>query len=1058
MKKRFTSFLAALLCLAGTSVWATDHAISTPAELLAFATAVNGGATTDNATLTANIDMDGQGWAAITATYTGTFDGAGYKISNLGAPLFAAGGGDIVIKNLTLEGTISHTGANHVGAFIGSQTGKFTVTGCVNKTNVTSTSESQICVGGFIGSATGCENSSFENCANEGVITGNYRVGGIVGGIFHTTTFTNCKNTANVTNTANVSNNYIAGGIIGRADTNGSFTLTNCTNTGDITVAQKESYTNQFCGGIVGLSVRSLTLSKCVNTGAVTADKCVGGMVGQINTNASTFTDCLNAGNIVQRNDANFDGQGSASIFKQCAGGLIGRVWQLTLTATNCANIGTVTDYNRGVKPNYGYYDSASGTKTPTATNCYATNETATLQSFTAITSEQVASGALCHLLNGSTQAGTHFYQNLDNGQPVDAYPVPDATHGPVYLNAAYYCDGVTDKGSVAYGNTEEVSVDPHTFAAGEPVCTVCQQKVNPDYTVTLTDGAYQIGTANDLLWFSAYVKDNASANGKLTSNIDMAGKTWKSMKGFTGTFDGAGFTISNLGSPLCATGGANIVLKDLTLEGSFTQESDNNIGAFIGSQTGMFTITDCVNKTSITATSSSYVGGFLGIVNTGGTGSSFENCTNEGAINAKEQAAGFVGRLCSSTTFTNCKNTANISCLTDASLRAGGIIAWATADGSYTLTNCTNTGDITVQNSTYNSNQQCGGIVACSVGQLTLEKCLNTGTITAEKCLGGMVGQVNNVTDKPHSFIDCLNTGHIIQPRTIDFASHTQPYKDRVGSMIGVLWQSYGVIVANCCNLGTVTIGGEDTAKPYAAHFNQGSRTVTNCYDINGDLQSFTAITSEQVASGALCYNLNGDQSEIVWYQTIGTDTYPVFATSSEQVLYVGAAGYTTFYDASKGWELNGDATANIGTLNGDYLHLEPITDIPAGTAVVIKGSYYNKVSKATPTATTSSNVLLGSDGTVTGGEGIYALAKMGEDVGFYPVGSEVTIPEGKAYLDISGSSVKAFLFDNLTGIGHVQEFNGSKAQDVIFDLSGRRVEKAVKGLYIVNGKKVLR
>ena len=49
-------------------------------------------------------------------------------------------------------------------------------------------------------------------------------------------------------------------------------------------------------------------------------------------------------------------------------------------------------------------------------------------------------------------------------------------------------------------------------------------------------------------------------------------------------------------------------------------------------------------------------------------------------------------------------------------------------------------------------------------------------------------------------------------------------------------------------------------------------------------------------------------------------------------------------------------------------------------------------------------------------------------------------------------------FTLDGTTGIEDVQTFNGSNIQDgEIYDLAGRRVEKAGKGIYIINNKKVL-
>ncbi len=49
-------------------------------------------------------------------------------------------------------------------------------------------------------------------------------------------------------------------------------------------------------------------------------------------------------------------------------------------------------------------------------------------------------------------------------------------------------------------------------------------------------------------------------------------------------------------------------------------------------------------------------------------------------------------------------------------------------------------------------------------------------------------------------------------------------------------------------------------------------------------------------------------------------------------------------------------------------------------------------------------------------------------------------------------------FTLDGTTGIEEVKMFDGSNAEDTeIYDLSGRRVEKAGKGIYIINNKKVL-
>ncbi|MBO7138775.1 MAG: hypothetical protein J6V92_09975, partial [Bacteroidaceae bacterium] len=97
-------------------------------------------------------------------------------------------------------------------------------------------------------------------------------------------------------------------------------------------------------------------------------------------------------------------------------------------------------------------------------------------------------------------------------------------------------------------------------------------------------------------------------------------------------------------------------------------------------------------------------------------------------------------------------------------------------------------------------------------------------------------------------------------------------------------------------------------------------------------------------------------------------------------------------------------------------------------------------------------------SDGTVVGAPNIYALANKDKGVGFYPVASTVTIPAGKAYLEIE-SKAKAFyaLFeDDATAIENVND--NDNLNETIYNLAGQRINKAQKGVNIINGRKVLK
>ena len=173
-----------------------------------------------------------------------------------------------------------------------------------------------------------------------------------------------------------------------------------------------------------------------------------------------------------------------------------------------------------------------------------------------------------------------------------------------------------------------------------------------------------------------------------------------------------------------------------------------------------------------------------------------------------------------------------------------------------------------------------------------------------------------------------------------------------------------------------------------------------------------------------------------------------------------IGSAGYTTYTTTGKVTMPSG-VTAYIATaVNTNTIHMEEVENVPASTPIVLKaiaGTYYLPIITTDPDDV-SGNILQSSDGNVEGdGETIFALGYKNSTIGFYVVNDDQTVPAGKAYL-IVGSGVREFLnfsFDDTeTGINSIE--NGKLTIDNYYDLSGRRVVKPTKGLYIVNGKKV--
>ena len=168
-------------------------------------------------------------------------------------------------------------------------------------------------------------------------------------------------------------------------------------------------------------------------------------------------------------------------------------------------------------------------------------------------------------------------------------------------------------------------------------------------------------------------------------------------------------------------------------------------------------------------------------------------------------------------------------------------------------------------------------------------------------------------------------------------------------------------------------------------------------------------------------------------------------------------AEQYATFGSLYKNAKLNG-VTAYAAKISGSKVVLTEVTNVPAGKGVIVEaaaaGSYAPTFDVAADDIDTD---LLVSNGTVEGdGSTIYVLAKKTEGVGFYKLAAGQKVPAGKAYLTVTSGAPDFIGFEgmNLTGIETVK---AEKANNEIFNLAGQRVAKTAKGLYIVNGKKVV-
>jgi uncharacterized protein YjdB len=163
-----------------------------------------------------------------------------------------------------------------------------------------------------------------------------------------------------------------------------------------------------------------------------------------------------------------------------------------------------------------------------------------------------------------------------------------------------------------------------------------------------------------------------------------------------------------------------------------------------------------------------------------------------------------------------------------------------------------------------------------------------------------------------------------------------------------------------------------------------------------------------------------------------------------------VTADGWATYVTTNPCRFAEGDAF--VVTAASDKVYLHSVTDVPNNTPVLLKGAGV-KTAEVLPTTSAISNELAISNGSSIDG---YVLAKKSGVVGFYKwAGGSLT--SGKVYLPSSAvSGAREFIgFDDATAIEAVKTQNVEN--DQFFNLAGQRVAQPTKGLYIVNGKKVV-
>lgn len=228
----------------------------------------------------------------------------------------------------------------------------------------------------------------------------------------------------------------------------------------------------------------------------------------------------------------------------------------------------------------------------------------------------------------------------------------------------------------------------------------------------------------------------------------------------------------------------------------------------------------------------------------------------------------------------------------------------------------------------------------------------------------------------------------------------------------------------------------------------------------------------SEAANRAAGCYNVKFNGNRFLYTQVSGSNYFTDAANSASSDGYnfqmeyvkslplsVGAAGYATLI-APVALEIPAGVEVYTAAFEDGKAKLTSISDvIPANVGVVVKAAQGTYNFNITTTENVATSALSGVPNTanVASESAAFILANGKHGVGFYKLSSaNRTIHGFRAFYTApaEAQAVSAFLLeDNVTGI---EEIETSADKAPIYDLSGRRVAKAEKGVYIQNGRKI--
>jgi hypothetical protein len=271
------------------------------------------------------------------------------------------------------------------------------------------------------------------------------------------------------------------------------------------------------------------------------------------------------------------------------------------------------------------------------------------------------------------------------------------------------------------------------------------------------------------------------------------------------------------------------------------------------------------------------------------------------------------------------------------------------------------------------------------------------------------------------------------------------------------------GLTIDPVNNTNGCTYRTKHNADAYYTYYGRNKGFTVTCTGLTSDMlvviEDYTRTNKYVItaASNSVSIPTNGTFKYYTLYAQPG-------ATVSVNVSAAGMATYVPSFDLNFSSASLKAYTAEVSGKGVCTLH--QIDEIPAGTPVLLIGATENIPVMTGATAVSEPNNLVAGAGaavaTTDGGYTNMILNNGTSGVGFYLAAGQI-VAANRAYLHFDSSlapdpsAPMMMVFDGeATGISEIKTMRNAE-NEIFFDLQGRKVAQPAKGLYIVNGKKVV-